>query len=156
MPRSASIHPMRTFLAEEDISVFIIADQSITLISDEVASLFSTPKQWRSSKFGLSVNLERLLADTDSIRLIAARPWQIDRGQLDVRVPVGREFDGTANYDARTLSLANRTQGLELTVQYRYSGAGLAYGLDVSFTDHDLNLNDEPELRASGALAYRF
>jgi hypothetical protein len=108
----------------QTVSLTVFAESSLTSSALDDSSLFSEVENWRASKLGLSLEWQSLLAAKDTFRLTAAKPWTLDSAKLSARVPVGRELDGTVNYERRTASVAGADYPLDAAVARRCRGCG--------------------------------
>jgi hypothetical protein len=140
----------------EQATVALFGQVAHTSSSLGEASLFSEVDGWRSSKFGLSLEWQSLLAEKDLIRLTVARPWTLDSGKVSARVPVGRELDGTVNHENRNVSLAGSEIPLELSVGYLNHGGQLSYGAGLTMFTDDLRARTTPEVAVTTAFQWRF
>jgi hypothetical protein len=111
-------------------SLAAFAEQSTTLNESVANSLFAA-NQWTGSKFGVSLTQENPLGLSGLVRLSVVRSWQIDSGSLNIRVPVGRELDGTVDYETRTLSVASDKTPLEFGLGYLAGSDRLKYGAEL-------------------------
>lgn len=138
-------------------SIQVFADRSRTSSTHRGDSLFSAIDDWRGSKFGLAYETTQMFNDSDAVRLIVARPWQVDQGTLALHVPVGREFDGTVNYDDRIVAAGTDAAPLDFTMQYR-GGEGdfVTYAFEAQMTDRDLRASGGREATVMGALQLHF
>ena len=98
-----------------------------------------------------------VVEEQGAVRLIVTRPWQVDQGTLAMHVPVGREFDGTVNYDDRIVAAGTDAAPLDLTMQYR-GGEGdfVTYAFEAQMTDRDLRASGDREATVMGALQVHF
>ncbi|MFZ1991820.1 MAG: hypothetical protein WAW96_18845, partial [Alphaproteobacteria bacterium] len=111
-------------------SLAAFAEHSTT-VNESVANSLFAADQWTGSKFGASLTQKNPLGIGGLVRLRVARSWQIDSGSLNIRVPVGRELDGTVDYETRTISVASDKVPLEFGFAYLGGGDHLKYGAEL-------------------------
>jgi hypothetical protein len=140
----------------EQATVALFGQVAHTSSSLDEASLFSEVDGWRSSKFGLSFEWQSLLASSDMVRLTVARPWTLDSGKVSARVPVGRELDGTVNYENRKVSIAGAEFPLELSFGYLNRAGRLSYGAGLTMFTDDVAARTMPEVAVTTAFQWRF
>lgn len=131
------------------------ADRSTTSTTQSRDSLFSAIDNWRGSKIGVAYETTEMFDSNDSVRLVVARQWQIDKGTLGLHVPVGRELDGTVNYSDRTVEMGSDASPLDLSVQYRGSNDFINYAFETQLSNRDLG-NDGLGVTALGAIQFDF
>lgn len=134
----------------------ILAEASRTSSWGDRQSVFSGADDWWGSKFGVSLEYQSLLSASDVTRLVVARPWRLDSGTLSARVPVGRELDGTVNFEDRTVSLADGGFPLEMSLAYQNRIWALSYGGAVTMSGDDIARGKVAELAVTGGLHWRF
>lgn len=140
----------------QTVSLAVFAEGSLTSSSLDRSSLFSGVEGWRGSKMGLSLEWRSLLDAEDTFRLTAAKPWTLDSAKVSARVPVGRELDGTVNYQHRTASVAVDDAPVELSVDYQNRLDRLSYGAGLTMFSQDLRAELVTELAVTGALQWKF
>jgi hypothetical protein len=84
------------------------------------------------------------------------RPWQIDNGSLQIHLPVGRELDGTVDYQDRTVSVAPGGTPLELDLAYLTGSNTLKYGAEMRMLDSSVMNRGAPEVSLAAALHWSF
>lgn len=80
-------------------------------------SLYSGANGWGGHHMGLVLDAQNLMG-RDSFKLSLVKPLQYVDGSVSARVPVGREFDGTVNYDYRTVGFDKTALPLQLGFDY--------------------------------------
>ena len=140
----------------ERSAIQAFADRTTTSTTQSRDSLFSAIDNWRGSKIGVAYETTEMFSENDSVRLVAARPCQVDKGTLGLHVPVGRELDGTVNYSGRTVGVGSDASPLDLSVQYRGSNAFINYAFETQLSDRDLGANDGLGVTALGAIQFDF
>jgi hypothetical protein len=140
----------------QTVSLTVFAESSLTSSALDDSSLFSEVENWRASKLGLSLEWQSLMAAKDTFRLTAAKPWTLDSAKVSARVPVGRELDGTVNYEHRTASVAGADYPLELSLSYQNRLNRLSYGAGLTMFSQDLRAELVTELAVTGALQWKF
>jgi len=131
------------------------AEQSITNTSGAQSSIFSADS-WKGSKYGISLAQSGVLETHDLLRLKLIRPWQVDQGSLNVHLPVGREFDGTVNYQDRTVSVATDSSPWEVGLAYLDGSESLKYGAELRLSEHHIEDRDIHEASLAAALHWSF
>ena len=140
----------------DSTSVTAFAEQSATSSFGNQNSLLATDT-WRGSKYGLSLTQNGLLGLSGVFRMTLVRPWQIDQGAIRAHVPVGRELDGTIDYQDRMVSVASGNMPLELGLAYLSGGAAFKYGAELKMLDHSLaSAQGAPEVSLAAALHWSF
>lgn len=105
------------------------------------ASLFDGADGWRGDHYGIMLDARDFARSNDLLRVSLAKPLSMTEGSTSLRLPVGRELDGTVTYVNRTMEFDSSIVPLEATVSYvAATGAGTA-GFAIGF--HDTNVNGE-------------
>src|SRR5690606_11214047 len=73
---------------------------------------------WSGGHYGLMPDAKNLVGEGSLLRFSLVTPLQITNGTMSLRVPVGREFDGTVNYEHRSTSFDGSAMPLEAGVTY--------------------------------------
>jgi hypothetical protein len=131
------------------------AEHSNTLRPGAADSLFSATGDWTGSKYGLSLTQANPFGFGGLAQLKLVRPWQIDQGSLKLHVPVGRELDGTIDYQDRFVSLAASTP-YEVGVSYLAGSDRFKYGAELTTVGHTFGQQSSTELRLAGAVHWAF
>jgi hypothetical protein len=92
----------------------------------------------------------------DALQLALVSPWRIIDGGVEARVAVGREFDGTVNYEDRHTSLASGELPLDLGLSYTATAGGLRYGASVWLRDNAVQTPGIDEAVAAAGLSFAF
>src|SRR5690606_19393737 len=64
-------------------------------------SLFDAADGWTGDHYGVMLDMHDAVRERSLLRLSLLKPMQVGDGDVSVRVPVGREMDGTVIYDRR-------------------------------------------------------
>jgi hypothetical protein len=140
----------------ENASLSIFAEQSSTGSSSHNGQIFSIADRWSGSKYGLSLSDRDPFGIDGLVQLKLVRPWQIDRGSLAVRLPVGRELDGTVDYENRIVSVATDQMPWELHASYLRGGNMFSYGAELTMLSHTIVNQTAPEVRVAAAFRWAF
>lgn len=100
------------------------------------ASLYGGANGWGGHHMGLVLDTRNLLG-RDSLKMSLVKPLQYIDGSVSARVPVGRELDGTVNYDYRTVGFDKTALPLQLGFDYLTETrlGKLGAGLELSDTN---------------------
>jgi subtilase family protein len=131
------------------------AEHSTTASSDGANSLVGA-NEWGGSKYGVSLTQSGAFGLPGNLRLTLVKPWQIDSGSLFAHVPVGREIDGTVDYEDRSVSIANGGTPLEIGLGYLSGGSQFRYGAEVRMLNRDVASESFSEYSVAGALHWSF
>lgn len=101
------------------------------------ASLYSGANGWGGHHMGLVLDMQNLLG-ADSFKVSLLKPLQYVDGAVSARVPVGREFDGTVNYDYRTVGFDKSALPLQLGFDYLSETRFGKLGGGLQFSDSDI------------------
>ena len=102
-------------------------------------SLFEAAKNWGADHYGVMLDAKNVVHENSVLRLSLVKPLQITSGTTSVRVPVGRELDGTINYVHRRSDFDGSALPLEAGLAYlAETGAG-TFGLTLDLVDTNLN-----------------
>ena len=137
-------------------SVSVFAEESRTTGSANNSSIFSIADSWTGSKYGLSLSQSGMFGTSGSVRLTLVRPWQVDQGSLRIHLPVGRELDGTVNYDDRIVSIAQDQMPWEMRLSYLGGSNALAYGAELRMSDRSFMDQSMREVSLAAALRWSF
>jgi hypothetical protein len=136
-------------------TVQAFAEHSTTASYDGQNSLFASDR-WSGSKYGISLTQSGLFGLEGNFRLSLVRPWQIDSGSLNVHLPIGRELDGTVDYQDSTMSVATGENPIEIGLGYLWGSSRLKYGAELKMLDHDIASKSFSEVTFAGALRWSF
>lgn len=100
-------------------------------------SLYSGANGWGGHHMGIVLDTRNMLG-RDSLKLSLIKPLQYVDGSVSARVPVGREFDGTVNYDYRTVGFDKSALPLQLGFDYLTETRFGKLGGGVQFSDTDI------------------
>jgi len=131
------------------------AEHSQTANYDGANSILSSDG-WSGSKYGFSLTQSGLLGLSGNFRLTLVRPWQVDRGSLLVHVPVGRELDGTVDFEDRSLAITNAGTPIEIGLGYLWGTGPLKYGAEIRMLDRDIASMSFSEVSLAGAFHWSF
>lgn len=140
----------------DNVAMAVVAEASLTASWGDRRSVFSGADGWWGSKLGVSLEYQSLFSTNDVTRLVVARPWRLDSGTLSARVPVGRELDGTVNFEDRTVSLADGELPLEATLAYQNRIGALSFGAAVTMAGEDVAAGKLAELAVTGGVHWQF
>ena len=79
-----------------------------------------------------------------------------DSGSLGIHLPVGRELDGTVNYDDRIVSMAQDHAPWEMRLGYLRGNNALSYGGELRMLDRTLVDQTVREVSLAAALRWSF
>ena len=119
-------------------------------------TIFDSVSDVWSTKMGLSLTGTDLLQKHDMMQLSLVSPWRIVQGEVEAQVAVGREFDGTVNYETRTVSLAGDSMPLDLGLSYTVNNGAVSYGGSLWLRDSDVENVTVDEAVAAAGLSWRF
>jgi hypothetical protein len=119
-------------------------------------TIFSSVSDVWSTKMGLSLTGTGLLQENDRFQLSLVSPWRIVEGDVEAKIAVGREFDGTVNYETRRASLTNDDIPLDLGLSYMMRAGDVSYGASLWLRDSDVESLSLNEAVASAGLSWAF
>lgn len=120
------------------------------------SSLFDAADNWGGDHYGLMLDAKNALQENSLLRFSLTKPLQITSGSMSVRVPVGRELDGTVNYERREASFDGEAMPLEAGVTYlAETGYGTA-GLSLNLVDTNVNGAGESGISVGAGFAFEF
>jgi len=137
-------------------SLSILAEQSRTSGNADHGTIFSIAEAWSGSKYGISLSQSEVFGMPGVFRLTLVRPWKIDQGSLGIHLPVGRELDGTVNYDNRIVSMAQDHTPWEMRLGYLRGNNALTYGGELRMLDRMLVDQTIREVSLAAALRWSF
>lgn len=117
-------------------------------------SLFDPADGWSGDHYGLMLDAKNLVSEGSLLRFSLVKPLQITSGTMSLRVPVGREFDGTVNYEHRSTSFDGSAMPLEAGVTYLVETGYGTFGLMLDLVD--TNVNGAGESGASIGAGFSF
>ncbi len=119
-------------------------------------SLFDAADDWGADHYGVMLDAKNIVHDSSVLRFSLVKPLQITSGTTSVRVPVGRELDGTINYVRRESQFDGSALPVEMGVAYlAETGAG-TFGLTLDLVDTNLNGEGERGVTAGAGFAFAF
>jgi hypothetical protein len=139
-----------------DTSVSLFAEQSVTEVSGAGGSLFRAGGTWSSSKYGIGLTRSDLFSPGDLVQLKVTRSLQIDSGTLALHVPVGRELDGTVNYEDRSVPLGLDRNPMEIGFAYLGGTRTFSYGTQLSVREDRFSGGRIDDIAAVGAVRWSF
>lgn len=122
--------------------------------SGTAGSLFDPADGWSGDHYGLMLDGRDLVSEGSLLRFSLVKPLQITSGTMSVRVPVGREFDGTINYERRSAGFDSSAMPLEAGVTYLAETGYGTFGLTLELVD--TNVNGAGESGASIGAGFSF
>lgn len=140
--------------ARTSLSAF--AEASLTSATQASDSMFSAPSDWLGSRLGLTLSRIAVLQPGDVVSLSLIKPWQIDEGELEARVAVGRELDGTVNYESRAVPVGTEALPVDLGLTYAKTGGTFGYGASIWLRDDDARSLGVDEVSVAAALNWKF
>lgn len=120
------------------------------------ASLFDEANGWGADHFGARLTARDVIRDASVLRLSFIKPLQIKDGAASVRVPVGRELDGTINYVRRESSFDGDALPVEARLEYLANTRFGMFGLTFDAIDTDLRGGGEKGLAVGAGFAFEF
>lgn len=132
------------------------AQLGLTGTSGTSDTIFESVSDVWSTKMGLSLTGTGLLQKHDAMQLSLVSPWRIVEGEVEAQVAVGRELDGTVNYETRSASLAGGDMPLDLGLSYTVNNGDVSYGGSVWLRDSDVETVSVDEAVAAAGLSWRF
>lgn len=132
------------------------AQLGLTGTSGASDTIFESVSDVWSTKMGLSLTGTGLLQKHDTMQLSLISPWRIIEGEVQAQVAVGRELDGTVNYETRNVSLAGGDMPLDLGLSYMVNDGALSYGGSLWLRDGDVETVSVDEAVAAAGLSWRF
>lgn len=143
-------------LLTESISVDAFAQLGLTGTTRPEDSIFAAASDVWSTKMGVGFTATGMFLPKDSLRLALVSPWRIVSGEAQARVAVGREFDGTVDYETRNVDLASGDVPLDLGISYMAQSGSLGYGASLWLRDNDVTSGGMDEAVAAAGLSWRF
>jgi hypothetical protein len=137
-------------------SLSLLAERSSTSGNADHGTIFSIAEAWSGSKYGISLSQSEMFGLPGVFRLTLVRPWKIDSGSLGIHLPVGRELDGTVNYDDRIVSIAQDHAPWEMRLAYLRGNNALTYGGELRMLDRTLVDQTIREISLAAALRWSF
>jgi hypothetical protein len=137
-------------------SLSLLAERSSTSGNADRGTIFSIAEAWSGSKYGISLSQSEMFGMPGIFRLTLVRPWKIDEGSLKIHLPVGRELDGTVNYDNRIVSIAQDHAPWEMRLAYFRGSSALTYGGELRALDRTLVDQTIREVSLAAALRWSF
>ncbi|MBX3507180.1 MAG: S8 family serine peptidase [Parvibaculum sp.] len=154
LTRSYGIH--LTGKPAENLSITAFYTQSVIDSFGTESSLFEAARGWSGDHYGVTFDARDAIRDNSLLRLSVLKPLQISDGDVFVRVPVGREMDGTVNYDRRRSSFDGSTLPLETRIEYVERSRYGAYGIALDWFDADVKGSGESGMAVAAGLSLRF
>lgn len=140
----------------EKFALDAFAQLGLTGTSGTSDTIFSSVSDVWSTKMGLSLTGTGLLQPRDTMQLSLVSPWRIVEGDVEAQVAVGRELDGTVNYETRRVSLADDAMPLDLGLSYMMNSGAVSYGASLWLRDGDVETVSVDEAVAAAGLSWRF
>lgn len=141
---------------DERTTLSAFAEASLTSATQAGDSMFSAPSDWVGSRMGLTISRSGVLQVGDAVSLSVIKPWQIDNGEIEAQVAVGRELDGTVNYETRVVEVGTGALPLEIGLSYSKTNSNFGYGASVWLRDDDAGSFGASEVSVAGALSWKF
>jgi hypothetical protein len=145
-----------TYRLDERTSLSGFAEATMTSASQAPDSLFAAPSDWLGSRMGMKISHQGVLQTGDVVSLSVIKPLQIDDGDIVARVAVGRELDGTVNYETRSIAMGTSDVPLDVGLAYSKSVGAFGYGASVWLRDQDVRSVGLGEVAIAAAMNWRF
>jgi hypothetical protein len=120
------------------------------------ASLFDPADGWRGDHYGFMLDAKNALRENSLLRFSLTKPLQITSGTMSVRVPVGRELDGTVNYERRETAFDGSAMPLEAGVTWLAETGYGTIGFSLDLVDTNVNGAGERAFSAGAGFALEF
>jgi hypothetical protein len=140
--------------ARTSLSAF--AEASVTSATQAEGSMFTAPSNWVGSRMGLAISRNGVLQAGDVVTLSMIKPWQLVDGQVEARVAVGREFDGSVTYESRSVELGTAAIPLDIGFSYVKAGGVVGYGGSIWLRDGDARSLGLDEVSVAASMSVRF
>ena len=140
----------------DKLSFDAFAQLGLTSTSGTEDTIFASVSDVWSTKMGMSLTGSGVFLPRDSFQLAVVSPWRIVQGSAEAQVAVGREFDGTVNYETRRVSLASGEMPLDVGLSYMVNAGDLSYGASLWLRDGDVASLGVDEAVAAAGLSWRF
>lgn len=140
----------------ERLSIDAFAQLGLTSTDGADETIFSSVSDVWSTKAGLNLTGTGLLQPRDVMRLSLVSPWRIAEGDVEAQVAIGREFDGTVNYETRRMSLASGGLPLDIGLSYMVNTGSLSYGASLWLRDSDVGAVSVDEAVAATGFSLKF
>lgn len=141
---------------DETFSVSAFYTRAVINSTGTEASLFEAADNWGADHYGVMFDARNLVHENSVLRFTLVKPLQITSGTTSVRVPVGRELDGTINYVRRQSDFGGSALPIEAGVSYlAETGAG-TLGLTLDVVDTNVNGAGEQGLAVGAGFAFEF
>lgn len=141
---------------DENFAVSVFYTRAVINSSGTANSLFEEADNWGADHYGVMLDAKNLVHENSVLRFSLVKPLQITSGTTSVRVPVGREIDGTINYVRRHSDFDGSALPLEAGLAYlAETGAG-TFGLTLDLVDTNLNGAGERGVTVGAGFAFAF
>lgn len=154
LTRSYGIH--LTGKPAGNLSITAFYTQSVIDSFGTENSLFEGARGWTGDHYGVTFDARDAIRENSLLRLSVLKPLQISDGDVFVRVPVGREMDGTVNYDHRRSSFNGSTLPLETRIEYIERSRYGAYGIALDWFDTDVSGGGESGVGVAAGFSVSF
>lgn len=134
----------------------VFAQAGYTQAQPSGQSLFTDVSDVWSAKLGMSLTATDLIQKQDSLQISLTSPWRMLSGDVEARVPVGREFDGTVNYETRKVSMASDAVPLDLGLSYTTEAGAWRYGAALWLRDENAAGLSVDDAAAAAGVSLRF
>ena len=124
--------------------------------SGTAGSLFDPADGWNGDHYGVMFDAKNLVRDNSLLRFSLVKPLQITSGTMSLRVPVGREFDGTVNYERRSTGFDGSAMPLEAGVTYLAETGYGTFGLTLDLVDTNVNGSGESGASIGAGFSFAF
>lgn len=154
LTRSYGVH--LTGKPVENIAVTAFYSQAVIDSFGTENSLFEAARGWTGDHYGVTLDMRDVVRNNSLLRLSLLKPLQISDGDVFVRVPVGREMDGTVNYDRRRSSFDGSTLPVETRFEYVERGRYGSFGIAFDWFDTNAKGSGESGMAVAAGFAVSF
>ena len=119
-------------------------------------SLFDPADGWSGDHYGFMLDAKNALGENRLLRVSLTKPLQITSGTMSVRVPAGRELDGTVSYERRETSFDGSAMPLEAGVTYLAETGYGTIGFSLDLVDTNVNGAGESGVSVGAGFAFSF
>lgn len=141
---------------DQTFSVSAFYTRAVINSSGTANSLFEDADNWGADHYGVMLDAKNLVHENSVLRFSLVKPLQITSGTTSVRVPVGRELDGTINYVRRHSDFDSSALPLEAGLAYLAETGSGTFGLTLDLVDTNLNGAGERGVTVGAGFAFAF
>lgn len=144
------------FALDDRRSVSLYADGVLTDPLGGAGALALASSPLFSARLGVSFAVKDAIVAGDRFSFLVGRPFRTLSGSSTLQVATGREFDGTVDYQTRTIDYGASGLPLEVGFAYQSRWFGLGYGLEARIVDDDIASSNRLDAHFNGALHFNF